>query len=1083
MNKTILRLSALYVALVNVAWGQTTDGQGVQGIQLKLDSNLTLQQAGRFNDVPVGAINSQNSNLADVQPLNIARDAGAETVKMIELAVERDGIPADGQTSVVLTIRLFDKDNKPVTLPTRVTLETSLGRFKRLDRLDNLDLDKVEPGNQLMVQNGVGQITLVAPHEPGDANIRATSGNIFVEGRLSFLPDLRPMIAVGVIEGIINFRNFDPSKISRSRDTFDQELKEFQRLFNQNKNDAGLRAAFFLKGAVKGEYLLTMAYDSDKETRDRFFRDLHPDEFYPVYGDASIKGYDAQTTSRFYVRVDNKKSYFMFGDLLTASVNEARKFGNYSRTLTGVKEHYENQNVAVNVFAAKDNLRQVVDEFPARGVSGYYNLSQQYQGLTNSEKVEIITRDRNQRAVILKTEMLTRFTDYELEPFSGRILMTRPIPSFDANLNPNFIRVSYEIDQGGQRFWVGGADGQIKLSDNLEVGASFVEDKNPLSPYKLKSANSTIKLGEKTFVSAEFAQSNGQQGVGVNVDPIAVADKTGKAARVELRHNGEDLQARVFASKSGVNFDNPSSGVLPARIEAGASATYNINDKTRIIASATRTEDRITTGKLDSIQASIERSITDNLKFELGLHRAKSNGIEQAPVLPATQTTSPTGIGLTVGGSNIAPRSSTEVLTAGTDLNSVRAKITAQTTDKKSSAYLEAEQDTKDHDKRLLAVGGDYRFSDRGRLYGRIEDIKANGDGQRAAVIGVDTSYMKDGQLFNEYRLRDSIDKRNAEAAIGVRNFWTIAEGLRFSTGFEHLRVLDGDGFPATAASLGLEYTANPLWKASGRLEARRDQNPIDPTTAWLSTFGLARKLDRDWTFLGKNIYSLTDHATKDDQVNERLQFGFAYRDTDTNRVNWLSRYQYSYFKNDPALNTAVTQPDAPYNAEPLKIVHELSTHVDYHPARPHFINAGYAARYIKDTVIKGSASAPRQQTNYLEHWVHGRYLYDITERFDIGLLGSIKYNPNADGSLTHTREYSLGAEVGYLMYQNLWTSLGYNFVGFKDTTTGLAEDNYTSKGAFLRLRYKFDHNTFSGKDSSVNKTLVPDVTKPDEKK
>ncbi len=1077
MNKSILRFSAIYIALVNVAWGQSTDS--APGIQLKLDSNLTLEQAGRFNDIPVGAINSQNSPLADTPPLNITRDAGSEIVKMIELAVERDGIPADGQASAVLTIRLFDKNNKPVMLPTRVTLETSLGRFKKLDRTEGLDFDKVEPGNQIMVQNGVGQITLVAPHEPGDAKIRATSGSTFVEGRLSFLPDLRPMIAVGLIEGIINFRSFDPSKLqNRSRDTFDQDMRNFQRQFNEGKGDAGVRAAFFLKGAVKGEYLLTMAYDSDKETRDRFFRDIHPDEFYPVYGDASIKGYDAQTTSRFYVRVDNKKSYFMFGDLQSTSVSEARKLGNYSRTLTGVKEHYENKNIAMNVFAAKDNLRQVVDEFPARGVSGWYNLSQQYQGLTNSEKVEIVTRDRNQRAIILKTEILTRFTDYQLEEFTGRILLSRPIPSFDANLNPNFIRVTYEVDQSGDRFWVGGADAQVKLGERLEVGASFVEDRNPTTPYKLKSANSTVKLGEKTFVSAEFAQSNGQSGGGVNVDPIAAADKTGKAAQVELRHNGDDLQARVYAFKSGAGFDNPSSGVLPARVEAGANATYNINDKTRVMASATRTEDRLTTGKLDSVQASIERTITENLKFELGLHRAKSNGIDQVPTLPATTTNSPTGVGLT-GGSNITPRSANEVLTDGTDLNSVRAKLTAQSTGGKASAYVEGEQDTKVHEKRLLALGGDYRFSDRGRVYGRIEDIKNKTDSQRAVVIGVDTSYMKDGQLFNEYRLRDSIGTRSSENAIGVRNLWTISEGLRFNTGLEYLRAIEGSGISATAASLGIDYTANPLWKGSGRLEARRENNPTDPTTTWLSTLGLARKLDRDWTFLAKNIYSLTDHTATFDQVNERFQMGFAYRDTDTNRINWLSRYQYSYFKNDPAFGVTNTTPATV--ATPLKMVHELSTHVDYHPVRAHTFNGGYAVRWNKEAFNNDSGT--RTNSNFLEHWVHGRYMYDITERWDIGLLGTLKYNPTADGLQTRTREYGAGIETGYLMYQNLWASVGYNFLGFKDSAQGLADENYTSKGPFLRLRYKFDHHTFSGKNSAVNKTLIPDATKLDEKK
>ncbi len=67
-----------------------------------------------------------------------------------------------------------------------------------------------------------------------------------------------------------------------------------------------------------------MAYDSDKDTEERLFRDIQPDRFYPVYGDASVRGFDAQSTGRFYVRVDKNRSYLLYGDFTTETLTPGR---------------------------------------------------------------------------------------------------------------------------------------------------------------------------------------------------------------------------------------------------------------------------------------------------------------------------------------------------------------------------------------------------------------------------------------------------------------------------------------------------------------------------------------------------------------------------------------------------------------------------------------------------------------------------------------------------------------------------------------------------------------------------------------
>ncbi|MGI4848717.1 MAG: hypothetical protein ACRYGK_11355, partial [Janthinobacterium lividum] len=47
------------------------------------------------------------------------------------------------------------------------------------------------------------------------------------------------------------------------------------------------------------------------------------------------------------------------------------------------------------------------------------------------------------------------------------------------------------------------------------------------------------------------------------------------------------------------------------------------------------------------------------------------------------------------------------------------------------------------------------------------------------------------------------------------------------------------------------------------------------------------------------------------------------------------------------------------------------------------------------------------------------------------------------------------GVEGGYRVREDMWVSAGYNFFGFNDRD--LSASNYTNRGVYLRMRYKFD--------------------------
>ena len=435
---------------------------------------------------------------------------GVGAVSRIVVEADRNGVPADGQSAVEFVVRLFDADGKPVT-GGYATLEHSAGRILLPDgRTDESgprgrDADRATPGVQLPITDGIARFKLLAPAEAQDVMVRVTAGGRQASGVVSFVPEMRDMIAAGLVDGIVDFRDKALVGASRNGDGFERQLYAWSRSWNDGKANAAARAAFYLKGKIGDDLLLTAGYDSDKDTRERLLRDYSPDEMYPIYGDSSLRSFDAVSGSKLYVRVDRDRSYAMFGDFVTgdgfsqplgqgsvASLKQ-RSLGAWNRTATGARLHHEQGNLTANLYVFEDSLRSVVEEFASQG-SGPYALRNN-EVLECSEKVEVIVRDRNQTSRILSVRPLSRLIDYSFEPFSGRILLAQPLPAFDRDLNPVSLRVGYEVDQGGPDFWAGGVDAQWRLSEAIELGGSYVDDRNPLAPYELRSVNATWRMG------------------------------------------------------------------------------------------------------------------------------------------------------------------------------------------------------------------------------------------------------------------------------------------------------------------------------------------------------------------------------------------------------------------------------------------------------------------------------------------------------------------------------------------------------------------------------------------------------------
>lgn len=953
-------------------------------LDLKQGENIILLQEGD----PFGNVRGSDTKRVFV-PGELAE---------IQLRVTRNNVAADGSSTAKIEALFLDADGIQVGSRTPVTLDTERGIWQLMDN------NAQAPGTQTFVEGGKATFELQAPIQPASSKIRVSVGDNFAEATIEFLPDLRPLIAAGIIEGTLRLR--EPLNIANvDNDGFERELKELS--VNMNNFTADARFAFFLKGKVSGRTLLTAGYDSEKEKEERLFRDIRPEEYYPVYGESAIRGYDAQSSGRMYVRLDRGKTYVLYGDFVTQQNDPDIQLGAYNRSQNGVKTHFEQGGLQVDAFGVSSVTSRRVEEFRAQGISRYELPD---NGLiSNSEIIEIITYDReqvvgldtlgvpNDPSLILSIERLTRFTDYVIDPFTGVITFKQPVSSVDGEFNPVFIRATYEVDNDEERYLIGGASANLELSDGVNIGAGIVQDNNPNNEFTLATGNINVELSDQTKVVAELAYTSSD------------TEGNGTAGRVEVQHRGDRFDMLTSLGKSSENFENQGATLGESRTEARSRARLSVAKSTKLAAEFLLSRNDTTGDQTLGGLLSVQQSISSGINAEVGVRYSDKS-------------------------------SRTAESITNTNL---RSKVTAQLPFLKgASTFGEYEQDLNESDRKLIAVGGDYKIKNFAKAFARHEFASTaggrytlNSNAQRnSTVFGLSANYLKNGQVFSEYRMSDALEGRSGQASIGLRNRFVLSEGLGMNAGFERVFTVQGpNSNDGTSISTAIDYTGSANWKGTARAEARYGQN----SDTYLNSLGYGVKINRDWTMLARNIISVNTNRNRAgiQKMQERFQLGAAYRDSDTNMFDALFRYEFKYEKDD---NIA---PD--YS----KLAHVFSTHVNYKPQSDLVFSGRVAAKYAR------SSDDLQTNTSFLE-LVSGRALYDLNERWDAGINASILANSDFT-----TKDYGLGVELGYIVATNLRLAGGFNFFGYEDED--LAVNNYTQPGTYLGFSYKFDEQIF----------------------
>jgi hypothetical protein len=385
------------------------------------------------------------------------------------------------------------------------------------------------------------------------------------------------------------------------------------------------RLAFYLKGKIKGRYLLTAAADTGEDDLDRLFRNLDsqdprrllrrldPDDYYPVYGDDSTFVEDAPTKGRFYVRLERGDSHVMWGNYKTEVTGT--EFLRSDRALYGASAVYRSEETTafgarrteVTAYAAQPDTLPAREEFLGTGGSAYFLRRQAI--VEGSETVHVETRDAVTGRV-LRRQTLRYGEDYSFDYMQGVIILRRPLSSMTGSDGPVrdgalgggsiHLTVNYEYEPVAREVdgYVYGGRAQHWLGDHVRLGVTGMDDSTELADQKAFGADVLLRRSDDTWIKAEIARSKGRGfashrssdgGLSWGEEGTGSAPRDrGTAWRVEgradLQELGAPLQGRIggYYEKKEAGFSSLHDHASVDRRIWGAHADLAVTEEARL---------------------------------------------------------------------------------------------------------------------------------------------------------------------------------------------------------------------------------------------------------------------------------------------------------------------------------------------------------------------------------------------------------------------------------------------------------------------------------------------------------------------
>ncbi len=917
-----------------------------------------------------------------------------------EVVASQSVLVADGKTKPVVAVRLFDRTGKPsrrgmigtyrVNPPYRSWWDVENDR-----KNDLLQIGTREPTYRIR-EDGIALIELEPTTQTGEVTLNLKFANYREQELRAWIkPAARDWILVGFAEGTAAYNTLSDNISAATAAGLEDEYV-----------DDG-RVAFFAKGQIKGEYLLTLAYDSDRErseTRDALQTVIDPNQYYPLYADTAEQRFEAPSQRKLYVKLERNQFFALFGDFDTGLA--VTDLSRYQRRLNGLQTEYRGEHLGFTGFAADTSQSFNRDEIRGDGTSGLYQLSNA-PIIANSDEIRLEVRDRFDSGRVLETTTLSRFLDYNLDTLTGTLYFKKPVPSRDLNFNPVFIVAEYESRSAGTEDMVAG--GRVSLrtgSDKIEVGVTHVNDRTVGAEADLTGVDLRWQINEQTLVKAEVADSNATRG------GIATG---GSAHSVELEHNGENVDVRAYIREVDEDFglgyqSNSDSGVrrvgIDARAELGERWTFEGEAGWQQI---------LLTEDIRNLARGLVRYQRDTFATSVGITHAEDKFDDGE-----TRT------------SDIAELGISKRIFDG------RINLRAH-----GSSALSADAESADFPTSYV-FGADYRLTEGVDLVAEYEEAQGRDVDATMTRLGVRATPWARAQLntsvtnevtefgprlfanvgliqgfqLNERWLLDiGVDQTNTLVQSGARQFDPDRELATGSLNEDFLAVYTGALYKAEN------------WSANSRVEYRNSDTEARKSLlfGWYREPSTGHGLSAGLTIFNAETINNTDSTTAD------LKFGWTHRPAGS-QWSFLDRLDLVYNE----LNGVANQERS------WRIINNFNANRRLSAAAQ--LSLQYAFKYVR------SDFGSNEFTGYTD-LIGVDYRRGFRQRWDVGVNASVYHSYNSN-----VIDYGLGADIGYNVATNVWLSVGYNVVGFEDKDFAAAR--YTSQGPFLRFSIKADQRT-----------------------
>lgn len=923
-------------------------------------------------------------------------------------------LKANGKDALEVAVRFIDEFGHPAHKGLSGTYELNGGYTPYFDRGDGLPLDMLnlrnDNKNQYVVgEDGLAIIKLMPTNQSGELTMRFKLKDQQAIVRPWITADQREWILVGIGEETKAF-----NKVLNHTNSTTQKGME---IVEDNEG----RIAFYGKGTIKGEYLLTMSYDNRKDsTLNQGTTAGVTQELYSVYGDSTIAQKDAASAKRIFIRIEKEKFYAMFGNYQTnLSVTDLTRF---DRNLTGFKSEYKGEQYNYNVFVAKTATLLQKEEKKTDGTSGPFRTIAPI--VIGSESVTLVLRNQNQRDQIISSKTLSRGLDYDVDYDLGLITLKEAASVYDAYFNPYYIHIEYNtLDSKGDHTVAGGRVAYT-VNEKTEIGITTVIDQGNQSKQQMSGVDVQYK-DSHLIIKMETAISSNQD-VGVN--------QNGQAYNLDAQYQQDWGHIKAYTKKVDKAFGLTASLPADTGIEkTGAEVQINFKDDMKLKGEIITQKDLTANSSQTAGEAKLEKKFNESLTGYVGDRIQKvSNGLIPNAIVDNTNVSnSPTAISTMTG-----DQSNNSVLLGGEyRFTGIPLKINGQ---------LNYTENPNLASPKKLLVGAQYAFSN--SLIGVADkqfndygsDLKSNINrfglkykpwtgGQIQSYVGNDTGLNPN--QFYQFGVEQNIKY----------NLWSFDIGFSKQTWDKKVNaslipagtLITQDNFNSYVT--GATYRNEPLVyqlkieEKSGSLESKSHL-----------TNNLYRKIDDQWSFsVGQDylkVNSITTNSTN--TIIEDIRGGVSYRGKDNivlGRIDWINQEQNA-------------QKSAKYI---------LNFHDNYKPAYDleMFSHAGY--KYVVTTF-------DTQEYKGSSYLVSGGIRKYLNQDWDIGVQGLYAASPSVK-----TVSKGVGVSLGYNIFKNSWLSIGYQKLNAYDKNYSF-DDSYV-KGVFIKFRFKFDEETFHLNKSETN--------------